>query len=236
MTDGILLAETQRDRQLKKYDAIILDEAHERSLNIDFLLGYLKQLRKERPALKIVISSATLDAGAFADFFHEEGQHVPIIQAEGRTFPVEEYFLPADEEEDLPQHVNRAVEWLSDIDPQGDVLVFLPGEKEIRECADSLEGRGFYRTEILPLFARLSMGDQQRVFSPGPLRRVILATNVAETSLTIPRITSVVDSGVARVSRWSPGRGVQRLQIEAVSQASARQRKGRCGRVRGDMC
>ena len=236
MTDGILLAETQRDRQLKKYDAIILDEAHERSLNIDFLLGYLKQLRKERPALKIVISSATLDAGAFADFFHEEGQQVPIIQAEGRTFPVEEYFLPADEDEDLPQHVNRAVEWLSDIDPQGDVLVFLPGEKEIRECADSLEGRGFYRTEILPLFARLSMGDQQRVFSPGPLRRVILATNVAETSLTIPRITSVVDSGVARVSRWSPGRGVQRLQIEAVSQASARQRKGRCGRVQEGIC
>lgn len=236
MTDGILLAETQGDQQLKRYDAIILDEAHERSLNIDFLLGYLKELRRVRPGLKIVISSATLDAGAFAEFFREEGQQVPIIQAEGRTYGVEEFFLPPDEDEELPQHVARAVDWLSDIDPVGDVLVFLPGEKEIRECADALEGRRYFRTEILPLYARLSMGDQQRVFSPGQLRRVILATNVAETSLTIPRITSVVDSGVARVSRWSPARGVQRLQIEPVSQASARQRKGRCGRVKEGIC
>ncbi|MFM2221418.1 MAG: ATP-dependent helicase HrpA [Verrucomicrobiota bacterium] len=236
MTDGILLAETQGDRMLKRYDAIILDEAHERSLNIDFLLGYLKELRRERPSLKIVISSATLDAGAFADFFREEGKEVPIVQASGRTFPVEEFFLPADEEEELSQHLVRAVDWLSDIDPVGDVLVFLPGEKEIRDCADALEGRKYFRTEILPLFARLSMGDQQRVFSPGDLRRVILATNVAETSLTIPRITSVVDSGLARVSRWSPARGVQRLQIEPVSQASARQRKGRCGRVKEGIC
>lgn len=236
MTDGILLAETQGDRMLKRYDAIILDEAHERSLNIDFLLGYLKELRRKRPALKIVISSATLDAGAFADFFRDRGQEVPIIQAEGRTYGVDEFFLPPNDEEELPQHVARAVDWLSDIDPVGDVLVFLPGEKEIRECADALEGRRYFRTEILPLFARLSMGDQQRVFSPGNLRRVILATNVAETSLTIPRITSVVDSGVARVSRWSPARGVQRLQIEPVSQASARQRKGRCGRVKEGIC
>jgi len=236
MTDGILLAETQGDRMLKRYDAIILDEAHERSLNIDFLLGYLKELRRERPSLKIVISSATLDAGAFAEFFREPEQEVPIIQAEGRTYGVEEFFLPPEGEEELPQHVARAVDWLSDMDPIGDVLVFLPGEKEIRECADALEGRRYFRTEILPLFARLSMGDQQRVFSPGNLRRVILATNVAETSLTIPRITSVVDSGVARVSRWSPARGVQRLQIEPVSQASARQRKGRCGRVKEGIC
>lgn len=236
MTDGILLAETQGDRRLKKYDAIILDEAHERSLNIDFLLGYLKQLRRERPQLKIVVSSATLDAGAFAEFFREEGQQVPIIEAEGRTFAVEEFFLPPDRDEDLPQHVVRAVDWLSDVDATGDVLVFLPGEKEIRECADALEGRRYPRTEVLPLFARLSMGDQQRVFSPGSQRRLILATNVAETSLTIPRITSVVDSGVARVSRWSPTRGVQRLQIEPVSQASARQRKGRCGRVKEGVC
>jgi len=236
MTDGILLAETQGDRLLKRYDAIILDEAHERSLNIDFLLGYLKELRRVRPSLKIVISSATLDAGAFAEFFREDGQEVPIIQAQGRTYGVEEFFLPPEEEEELPQHVARAVDWLSDMDPVGDVLVFLPGEKEIRECADALEGRRYFRTEILPLYARLSMGDQQRVFSPGNLRRVILATNVAETSLTIPRITSVVDSGVARVSRWSPTRGVQRLQIEPVSQASARQRKGRCGRVKEGIC
>jgi ATP-dependent helicase HrpA len=236
MTDGILLAETQGDRMLKRYDAIILDEAHERSLNIDFLLGYLKELRRERPSLKIVISSATLDAGAFADFFREEGQEVPIIQAQGRTFPVEEFFLPPEGEEELPQHVARAVDWLSEIDPAGDVLVFLPGEKEIRECADALEGRRYFRTEILPLYARLGMGDQQRVFAPGNLRRVILATNVAETSLTIPRITSVVDSGLARVSRWSPARGVQRLQVEPVSQASARQRKGRCGRVKEGIC
>lgn len=236
MTDGILLAETQGDRSLKKYDAIILDEAHERSLNIDFLLGYLKELRRQRPSLKIVVSSATLDAGAFAEFFREDGQQVPIIEAEGRTYPVEEFFLPPEEEEELPQQVARAVDWLSEMDPVGDVLVFLPGEKEIRECADALEGRRYFRTEILPLFARLSMGDQQRVFSPGSLRRVILATNVAETSLTIPRITSVVDSGVARVSRWSPARGVQRLQVEPVSQASARQRKGRCGRVKEGIC
>ena len=236
MTDGILLAETQGDRSLKKYDAIILDEAHERSLNIDFLLGYLKELRKQRPKLKIVVSSATLDAGAFVDFFHEEGQEVPIIEAEGRTYPVEELFLPPDGEEELPQHVVRAVDWLSTEDPQGDVLVFLPGEKEIRECADALEGRRYFRTEILPLFARLSMADQQRVFVPGGLRRVILATNVAETSLTIPRISSVVDCGLARVSRWSPGRGVQRLQVEPVSRASARQRKGRCGRVKEGIC
>lgn len=236
MTDGILLAETQGDRDLKHYDAIVLDEAHERSLNIDFLLGYLKELRRRRPALKIIISSATLDAGAFADFFTEPDQEVPILVAEGRTYPVEECFLPPYDDEDLSQHVARACDWLTDVDAQGDVLVFLPGEKEIRESADTLVGRNYYRTEILPLFARLSMGDQQRVFAPGNLRRIILATNVAETSLTIPRISSVVDSGTARVSRWSPARGVQRLQVEPVSQASARQRKGRCGRVKEGIC
>lgn len=232
MTDGILLAETQGDPDLKQYDALILDEAHERSLNIDFLLGYLKRLLERRRDLKLVISSATLDAGAFSTFF----SGAPVIQAEGRTFPVEEFFLPAEEDEELPRHVPRAVDWLSEVDPRGDVLVFLPGEREIRDCAEALEGRNYRQTEILPLFARQGLGDQQRVFQPGPKRRIILATNVAETSLTIPRIVSVVDSGLARVSRWSPARGVQRLQIEPVSQASARQRKGRCGRVREGVC
>ncbi|BCX49363.1 ATP-dependent helicase HrpA [Haloferula helveola] len=246
MTDGILLAETQGDPNLKRYDALILDEAHERSLNIDFLLGYLKRLLERRKDLKLVISSATLDAGAFAGFFgagrsdhgleRDAPATVPVIEAEGRTFPVDEVFLPGDEDEDLANGVVRAVDWLTDTGESGDVLVFLPGEREIRDCADALEGRRYRNTEVLPLFARLGLGDQQRVFHPGPKRRLVLATNVAETSLTIPRIVCVVDSGLARVSRWSPGRGVQRLQIEEVSQASARQRKGRCGRISEGIC
>lgn len=236
MTDGILLAETQGDPQLRQYQVLILDEAHERSLNIDFLLGYLKQLLEKRRDLQLVISSATLDAGSFAAFFARNGVPAPVIEAPGRMFPVAEFFLPPNDDEDLSQHVARAVEMLSGIEPRGDVLVFLPGEREIRECADVLEGRNFPGTEVLPLFARLGLADQQRVFNPGHLRRLILATNVAETSLTIPRIACVIDSGIARVNRWSPGRGVQRLQIEPVSQASARQRKGRCGRVRDGVC
>ena len=236
MTDGILLAETQGDRDLNQYEALILDEAHERSLNIDFLLGYVKRLLERRKDLKLVISSATLDAGSFAEFFSNNGVPAPVIEAPGRMFPVAEFFLPPFEDEDLPQHVARAVDYLGQVEPSGDVLIFLPGEREIRECADVLEGRQYRGTEVLPLFARLGLGDQQRVFNPGNRRRLILATNVAETSLTIPRIACVVDSGVARVSRWSPGKGVQRLQIEAVSQASARQRKGRCGRVRDGVC
>jgi ATP-dependent helicase HrpA len=236
MTDGILLAETQGDPELGQYAALILDEAHERSLNIDFLLGYLKRLLGRRSDLKLVISSATLDAGSFAAFFSTEDAVVPVIEAPGRMFPVAEFFLPPNEDEELAQHVARAVEYLADIEPRGDVLVFLPGEREIRECAEVLEGRQYRGTEVLSLFARLGLADQQRVFNPGNLRRLILATNVAETSLTIPRIACVIDSGVARVSRWSPGRGVQRLQVEPVSQASARQRKGRCGRVRDGVC
>jgi ATP-dependent helicase HrpA len=237
MTDGILLAETQGDRKLKQYRALILDEAHERSLNIDFLIGYLKRLLVTRPELKLVISSATLDAGAFAEFYADAtGKPAPVIEAPGRMFPVAEFFLPPKEDEELSQHVARAMDALAEIEPNGDVLVFLPGEREIRECTETLEGRQYPRTEILPLFARLGLGDQQRVFQPGPKRRVILATNVAETSLTIPRISCVIDSGEARVSRWSPGRSIQRLQIEPVSQASARQRKGRCGRVRDGVC
>jgi ATP-dependent helicase HrpA len=236
MTDGILLAETQGDRDLRQYEALILDEAHERSLNIDFLLGYVRRLLDRRKDLKLVISSATLDAGSFSEFFTIDGVPAPVIEAPGRMFPVAEFFLPPFEDEDLPQHVARAVDYLGDVEPNGDVLIFLPGEREIRECADVLDGRQYRGTEVLPLFARLGLGDQQRVFNPGNKRRLILATNVAETSLTIPRIACVIDSGVARVSRWSPGKGVQRLQIEAVSQASARQRKGRCGRVRDGVC
>ena len=213
MTDGILLAETQGDPELRQYQVLILDEAHERSLNIDFLLGYLKRLLIRRHDLKLVISSATLDAGSFAAFFAGDGKPVPVIEAPGRMFPVVEFFLPPMDDEDLPQHVARAVDWLGGVEPRGDVLVFLPGEREIRECADVLDGRRYPGTEVLPLFARLGLGDQQRVFNPGNQRRLILATNVAETSLTIPRIACVIDSGVARVNRWSPGKGVQRLQI-----------------------
>ncbi len=250
MTDGILLAETQGDADLKRYDALILDEAHERSLNIDFLLGYLKRLLERRPALRVVISSATLDAGAFAKFFSdhrgdgnnpnvqglESAGEVPVIEAPGRMFPVSEFFLPGKDDEELAAHVGRGVEYLNDLDPLGDVLVFLPGEREIRECADLLDGRRFRNTEVLPLFARLGIGDQQRVFQPGNRKRIVLATNVAETSLTIPRIACVIDSGLARVSRWNATKGVQRLQVEPVSQASARQRKGRCGRVQDGIC
>jgi ATP-dependent helicase HrpA len=236
MTDGILLAETQGDPDLKQYEALILDEAHERSLNIDFLLGYVKRLLLRRKDLKLIISSATLDAGAFAEFFSQDGLSAPVIHAPGRMFPVAEFFLPPFEDEEIPQHVVRAIDYLGDIEPTGDVLIFLPGEREIRECADVLVGQNYPGTEVLPLFARLGLGDQQRVFNPGTRRRLILATNVAETSLTIPGIACVVDSGVARVSRWSAGKGVQRLQVEPVSQASARQRKGRCGRVRDGVC
>ncbi len=248
MTDGILLAETQGDAGLAKYDALILDEAHERSLNIDFLLGYLKRLLEKRPDLRIVISSATLDAGAFAEFFSNRRDanstdcretrqlRVPVIEAPGRMFPVAEFFLPGKDDEELASLVARGMDQLNDIDPMGDTLIFLPGEREIRECADALEGRRYRNTEVLPLFARLGMADQQRVFEPGRLRRIVLATNVAETSLTIPRIACVLDSGLARVSRWNAAKGVQRLQVEPVSQASARQRKGRCGRVRDGVC
>ena len=226
MTDGILLAETQHDPDLRQYHTLILDEAHERSLNIDFLLGYLRLL--------LVISSATLDAGGFSEFFGG----APIIQVEGRTYPVDLHYLPPQhDDEELPAHVARAVDWLDTLDDRGDVLVFLPGEREIREVAEKLEGRNLRNTRILPLFARLGLADQQRIFHPEQgYRRIVLATNVAETSLTIPGIIYVIDSGLARVSRYSPARQVQRLQIEPVSKASARQRAGRCGRVCEGVC
>lgn len=234
MTDGILLAETQHDPDLRQYHTLILDEAHERSLNIDFLLGYLKLLLARRPDLRLVISSATLDAGGFSEFFGG----APIVQVEGRTFPVEFHYMPPlHEDEELAAHVARAVDWLGSLDDKGDVLVFLPGEREIRDVAEKLEGRQLRQTRILPLFARLGLADQQRIFHPEQgHRRIVLATNVAETSLTIPGIVYVIDSGVARVSRYSPARQVQRLQIEPVSRASARQRAGRCGRVCEGVC
>ncbi|MEN8756815.1 MAG: ATP-dependent RNA helicase HrpA [Akkermansiaceae bacterium] len=233
MTDGILLAETQGDRFLKQYGTIIVDEAHERSLNIDFLLGYLKELTTKRKDLRVIISSATLDAGRFAEFFG----NCPIVEVEGRTFPVEDVFLPAfGESEVLREHVVRGVEYLTDLDPNGDVLVFLPGEREIRECADRVDGFGFPNTEVVPVFARLSLVEQERIFRSSGRRRIFMATNVAETSLTIPGIVSVIDSGLARVSRFSPQRQIQSLQVEMISKASARQRRGRCGRVREGIC
>ncbi len=234
MTDGILLAETQDDRDLRQYHTIILDEAHERSLNIDFLLGYMKLLLARRRDLKLIISSATMDAAAFSDFFGG----APVINVEGRTYHVDMHYMPPrNSEEELPQHVARALTWLSEYDEKGDVLVFLPGEREIRDCAAELEGLNLPHTDILPLFARLGLGEQQRIFHPAKgRRRIVLATNVAETSLTIPGIIYVIDSGLARISRYLPGRQIQRLQVEPISQASARQRAGRCGRVTEGVC
>jgi ATP-dependent helicase HrpA len=247
MTDGILLAELQRDRQLRGYDTIIIDEAHERSLNIDFLLGYLKRLLPRRPDLKLVITSATIDPERFAAHFGERGRNAPIIEVSGRTYPVEIRYrplieLPETDEDgdavvrDQTEAIVDAVRELSGEGP-GDVLVFLPGEREIRDTADVLGDLGRLepgRTlEVVPLFSRLSSAEQHRVFSghPSTVRRVVLATNVAETSLTVPGIRYVVDTGVARISRYSLRTKVQRLPIEAISQASASQRSGRCGRV-----
>lgn len=232
MTDGILLAETRHDRNLNQYDALIIDEAHERSLNIDFLLGYIKTLLTKRPDLKLIISSATLDAESFSTFF----DNAPVLEVEGRTYPVEDLFLPPEKDEELPQHILRAIQSINDIDPNGDVLIFLPGEREIRLTSEKLKGQRWPATEILPLYGRLSMRDQQRVFKPGNARRIILATNVAETSITIPRIHYVIDSGLVRMSRYNPRTHVQGLQIEHISQASARQRRGRCGRITDGIC
>jgi ATP-dependent helicase HrpA len=236
MTDGILLAELQRDRDLRRYDTIIIDEAHERSLNIDFLLGYLKRLLPRRPDLKLLITSATIDVDRFAAHFD-----APVVEVSGRTYPVEVRYrplmeLPEDDEDgetivrDQTEAIRDAVKELSAEGP-GDVLVFLPGEREIRDTADELAD--LPRTEIVPLYSRLSAAEQHRVFSSHPMsvRRVVLATNVAETSLTVPGIRYVVDTGVARISRYSARTKVQRLPIEAISQASANQRSGRCGRV-----
>ncbi|MFS8102759.1 ATP-dependent RNA helicase HrpA [Lentzea alba] len=231
MTDGILLAEIQTDRTLSRYDTIIIDEAHERSLNVDFLLGYLKQLLPQRPDLKIVITSATIDPQRFSQHF----ENAPVIEVSGRTYPVETRYRPLDEDDDQTQGIINAVHELQAEGP-GDVLVFLSGEREIRDTADALKQEDLKNTEILPLYARLSVGEQHRVFQRHTGRRIVLATNVAETSLTVPGIKYVIDPGNARISRYSHRLKVQRLPIEPISQASANQRKGRCGRVSEGIC
>ncbi|AXA83431.1 ATP-dependent RNA helicase HrpA [Lysobacter oculi] len=238
MTDGILLAEIQTDRWLSKYDTIIIDEAHERSLNIDFLLGYLKQLLPKRPDLKLVVTSATIDTMRFAAHF--EG--APVVEVEGRTFPVEHRYRPLegegedDGERTVLDGIVAACDEITRENPLGDTLIFLPGEREIRDAHLALERRKYRHTEVVPLYARLSAKDQDKVFQPGPQRRIVLATNVAETSLTVPRIRYVVDPGFARVKRYSPRQKLDRLHIEAISQASANQRAGRCGRVADGVC
>ena len=238
MTDGILLAEIASDRWLSAYDTIIVDEAHERSLNIDFLLGYLKQLRRKRRDLKVIVTSATIDTERFAKHFDD----APVISVEGRTYPVEVRYraLEGEGEQAGERTVNDAivgaVDEITRLDARGDVLIFLPGEREIRDAHQALERRKYRNTEVLPLYARLSNQDQDRVFNPGPNRRIVLATNVAETSLTVPRIRYVVDPGFARVKRYSPRNKLDRLHIEPISQASANQRKGRCGRVAEGIC
>jgi ATP-dependent RNA helicase HrpA len=243
MTDGILLAELQHDRELLRYDTLIIDEAHERSLNIDFILGYLKQLLPRRPDLKIIITSATIDPERFAEHFSSGGRPAPIVEVSGRMYPVEVRYRPivdvedpdADADRDQIQAICDAVEELGREAP-GDVLVFLSGEREIRDTADALGRMSLRNTEVLPLYARLSTAEQHRVFQPHTGRRVVLATNVAETSLTVPGIKYVVDPGTARISRYSHRLKVQRLPIEAVSQASANQRAGRCGRTSDGVC
>ncbi|MER5524792.1 ATP-dependent RNA helicase HrpA [Streptomyces sp. NPDC002677] len=237
MTDGILLAEIQTDRELRAYDTIIIDEAHERSLNIDFLLGYLAQLLPKRPDLKVVITSATIDPERFSRHFGD----APIVEVSGRTYPVEVRYRPLLEEDaedadrDQITAICDAVEELQG-EGKGDILVFLSGEREIRDTADALEKKNYRFTEVLPLYARLSHAEQHRVFQPHTGRRIVLATNVAETSLTVPGIKYVIDPGFARISRYSHRTKVQRLPIEPISQASANQRKGRCGRTSDGIC
>lgn len=236
MTDGILLAEIQQDRLLMQYDTIIIDEAHERSLNIDFILGYLRQLLPKRPDLKVIITSATIDPQRFSRHFN----HAPIVEVSGRTFPVDVRYRPVveeaeDSDRDQLQAIFDAVDELSHEGP-GDILIFLSGEREIRDTADALTRRDLPNTEILPLYARLSHQEQNRVFQSHHGRRIVLSTNVAETSLTVPGIRYVIDPGTARISRYSYRTKVQRLPIEAISQASANQRKGRCGRVAAGVC
>ena len=244
MTDGILLAETQTDPLLKAYDTLIIDEAHERSLNIDFLLGYLRQILPRRPDLKVVVTSATIDAERFAEHFASRKGPAPIIMVSGRMFPVEQRYRPFEEarDYDLNNAIADAVDELwRDAHHSGDILVFLPGEREIREAADHLRGHlshqpVFRNAEVLPLFARLSQAEQDRIFDGHTGRRIVLATNVAETSLTVPGIRYVIDAGTARMKRYSFRSKVEQLLVESISQSSANQRAGRCGRVANGIC
>src|SRR5882672_6574788 len=238
MTDGILLAEMQGDPDLSEYNAIIIDEAHERSLNIDFLLGHLKGLLTRRHDLKLIITSATIDTQAFSRHFGD----APIIEVSGRMFPVEVQYQPLDaasEERGDVSYVDAAVAAAERVLYQsndGDRLIFMPGERDIRETSDQLEGRFSGEVEVIPLFGRLSSGEQQRVFAPSSRRKIVIATNIAETSLTIPGIRFVIDAGLARISRYNPRTRTKRLPIEPVSQSSANQRKGRAGRVEEGGC
>ena len=232
MTDGILLAEMAHDRWLWAYDTLIIDEAHERSLNIDFLLGYLKGLLRKRQDLRLIVTSATIDTARFAEHF----DGAPVVTVEGRAYPVEVRYRPPEQESGLTERVVASLDDITREDSKGDVLVFLPGEREIRDTHLALARRQYRHTEVLPLYARLSVKEQDRVFKPGPARRIVLATNVAETSLTVPRIRWVVDSGDARVKRYSRRSQIERLHIEPVSQAAANQRAGRCGRVGPGIC
>ncbi len=245
MTDGILLAEIQNDQMLMQYDTIIIDEAHERSINIDFLLGILKQLLLKRADLKVIITSATIDTQRFADHFTLNGKRPPIVEVSGRTYPVELRYRPLSSyeddagneiEQDMTTGIADAIDELALEDPFGDVLVFQVGERDIKETAEVLRKRNLKNTEVVPLYARLSMTEQQKIFKISQKRRIILSTNVAETSLTVPGIKYVVDPGLVRISRYSVRNKVQRLPIEKISQASANQRKGRCGRVSAGIC
>ena len=235
MTDGILLAETQNDPMLSQYDAIIIDEAHERSLNIDFLLGYLSNLLRKRRDLKIIITSATIDVDKFSQHFGD----APIIKVSGRTFPVDIVYSPLqkiteDSSESLEDAILRTIDEL--VGNSGDILVFLPGERDIHDCKKFLSEKLIGKFEVLPLFSRLPINEQQKIFKPGGMRRVILATNIAETSLTVPRIKFVIDAGFARVVRYSPKLKIEQLLIEKISKASANQRSGRCGRIAPGIC
>lgn len=242
MTDGILLAEIQNDRYLNKYDTLIIDEAHERSLNIDFLLGYIKSILSKRPDLKVIVTSATIDLQRFSQHFAIDGKPAPIIEVSGRTFPVSVHYRPQSESDDsLVDAIVATVDEILTTEKTvsrkgGDILVFLSGERDIRETAIALRRQNFNHLEVLPLYARLSLADQNKVFHPNKGRRIILATNVAETSITVPGIRYVIDPGFARVSRYSYRSKIQRLPIEAISKASAEQRKGRCGRVSEGVC
>lgn len=237
LTDGMLLAEIQQDKFLNEYDTLIIDEAHERSLNIDFLLGYIRQLLPKRPDLKVIVTSATIDPERFSRHFYD----APIIEVSGRTYPVEVRYRPPDEEalgesdDVLQTSIANAIDELNTED-RGDILIFLSGEREIRETAETLRKQKLQLTEVLPLYARLSPAEQSKIFKSSGVRRIVLATNVAETSLTVPGIRYVIDAGYARISRYSARSKIQRLPVERISQASANQRKGRCGRVSEGVC